>query len=431
MIDYNIKTVRFSNGERFPMLVESQTGIPEYWITLYSMTQLRAKGLAVNTINQVLRHLMLFMFFSKNHYTEEIDLDKRLTEGKLLNLHEIENLCDICKLPYKDLTQENISTISSKTIQKNSLEQFRSSRTSKKITTVDTRTAAQRIRAIRDFLLWRARIFLSKHPDFGLKILSLNDSIKTTEIGFNSRIPKHSISSPIHAKKGLSEDELNLLFSIINRNSDSNPWESNFTRVRNELMVLWLYEFGLRRGELLSMKVSDINFQSETFLVLRRPDDPDDPRTHQPLVKTRERKLAMSKEILNLTSEYILKYRSLLPNAKYHEFLFVADKSGKPMSAIAFNKIFSKLKESNPNLPKDLSPHVLRHTWNDKFSILMDEKKVPEEKEKKMRSYLMGWSDTSNSASTYTKRFVQEKANQAILEMGNKLINRKIDKETN
>ena len=430
MTAYNIKTVRFSTGERFPMLVESQTGNPDYWITVYSMTQLRAKGLAVNTISQVLRHLILFMFFSKNHYSEEIDLDKRLAEGKLLELHEIESLCDICKLPYKDYTLETTSNISNRTIKLNSLEQFRRASTPKRIASVDTQTVAHRIRAIRDFLTWRSKTFLSKHPNFGLKTLSLNDTIKLTISAFDSRIPKHRTSSPIHSRKGLSKDELGLLLSIINRTSVLNPWKGDFARIRNELMILWLCEFGLRRGELLSLKISDIDFRSETFLVLRRPDDPDDPRLNQPLVKTRERKLLMSKEILNLTSEYIFKYRSTLPNAKYHEFLFVADKSGKPMSAIAINKIFSKLKEINPSLPKDLSPHVLRHSWNDWFSTKMDEQKVPEESEKKMRSYLMGWSDTSNSASTYTKRFVQEKANQVILEMGNKLTNGKVDKGT-
>ena len=97
------------------------------------------------------------------------------------------------------------------------------------------------------------------------------------------------------------------------------------------------------------------------------------------------------------------------------------------MSLDSVNKIFSKIKESNQDLPRDLSPHILRHSWNDNFSSLMENKNIPEEKEKKMRSYLMGWSDTSNSASQYTKRYVQEKANQVLLEMGNKMLGDKTD----
>jgi hypothetical protein len=45
-----------------------------------------------------------------------------------------------------------------------------------------------------------------------------------------------------------------------------------------------------------------------------------------------------------------------------------------------------------------------------------------------MRSYLMGWEDTSETASQYTKRYVQDKANQVILEMGNKMIDNSNDK---
>ena len=49
----------------------------------------------------------------------------------------------------------------------------------------------------------------------------------------------------------------------------------------------------------------------------------------------------------------------------------------------------------------------------------MDEKNISEKKEKKLRSYLMGWSENSDSAETYTKRHIQTKANDVILEMGN------------
>ena len=421
MTSYHIKTVLLSTGERLPMLIESKTGIPDYWITIYSMTQFRAKGLAVNTIEQNLRHLMLLMLFLKNNYTEEINLDKRLKEGKILELHEIETLCDTCKLQIKLLTHKTTSSSSKNTFKANSIEQFRAPNSTERISTVDSATTAHRIRAIREYLIWLSRIFLSKIDDFGLKTLSLNDSINMLHSSLTARIPRHSAtSSLLNDKKGLSENEIARLFSVIDKNSHSNPWKSSFARTRNELIILWLYEFGLRRGELLSLKVSDIDFQSETFVVLRRPDDPDDPRTSQPLVKTRERKIAIPKKLLDLTSDYVIGDRGTLSEAQYHEFLFVADKSGKPMTISTLNKVFAKLKETAKDLPSDLSPHTLRHTWNDKFSAVMESKNISEAKEKQMRSYLMGWSNTSNSADTYTKRYVQQEANQTILKMHDK-----------
>ncbi|WP_373036585.1 tyrosine-type recombinase/integrase [Sulfurimonas sp.] len=420
MTRYNIQKVLFSNGERFPMLVESKTNIPHYWITIYSMTQLRSRGLAVNTIEQTLRHLMLLMFFLKNNYNEEVNLDSRLAVGKILELHEIETLCDICKLHYKDIFKENNLGLSESNLNLRSLEKFRAANSSDTILTTDSKTTSHRIRAIRDYIIWLSKNFLSRNPDLGLNTLSLNDAIKLVESAFTSRIPKTTGISPINAKKGLSTNELNILFSLVDSNSVTNPWISNFTKIRNELIILWLYEFGLRRGELLNLKISDIDFQSETFLVLRRPDDENDPRSNQPLVKTKERKLAIPTNTLNLTREYIIGVRGLLPEAQYHEYLFVADKSGAPMSLSALNKMFIKLKDSNDNLPNNFSPHTLRHSWNDNFSAIMDKKNIPEDKEKKIRSYAMGWSDTSNAASSYTRRHREEEANKVILEMAGK-----------
>ena len=58
------------------------------------------------------------------------------------------------------------------------------------------------------------------------------------------------------------------------------------------------------------------------------------------------------------------------------------------MSLPALNKIFKVLRVKCPNLPDSLCPHVMRHTWNDRFSEEMDKRQIPEETEKKWRSYL-------------------------------------------
>jgi len=95
------------------------------------------------------------------------------------------------------------------------------------------------------------------------------------------------------------------------------------------------------------------------------------------------------------------------------------------MSLNTVNKIFTKLKETYPTTFTRLSPHILRHTWNDNFSSIMERKNISENEEKKIRSYLMGWSETSNSAATYTKRYTKQKANEVLLEMGNQSLNNK------
>jgi len=417
MSHYIIQKVLFSNGERLPMLIDSQSGIPDYWVTLFSITQYRSKSSATNTIEQILRQLMLLNIFLNN---ETIDLDERIFQGKLLHLHEIENLCDLCKLYVKDITPTPKKTSLPKVPKLASLEKFRSSPSHKPINTVSSDTTGNRIRTIKDFLLWRADIHFTQLNEKDSVFNILNESKKILQTNMTSRIPKSSHGSQVNAPEGLSQEEITLLFETINRHSETNPWKNTFTKIRNELLILWLYQFGVRKGELLSLKISDINFQTKTFDLVRRADDSNDSRINQPVLKTRERRIAIPQKILELTRDYIINHRTLLPHAKKHEFLFVASKSGLAMSLDAVNKIFTKLKETYPNTFTRLSPHILRHTWNDNFSSIVEKRDISESEEKKMRSYLMGWSETSNSAATYTKRYTRQKANEILLDMGNK-----------
>lgn len=424
MMPYSIKKVLLAKGERLPMLIDNETGFPDYWSTLFSITQHRSKGDAANTIEQVLRHLIILKLFLKNFTVNGIDLESRLDQGKLLHLYEIEYLCDLCKLYLDDIVENTKTKKQKQTLTLKSLEKFRSADSTKNLKTVENDTAANRIRLIRDFLVWIANVHMARLAESDPTLNILRESQSQVKTTMTSRIPSSSKGSSSEAPMGLSDEATDVLLSIINRNSPDNPWKSEFTKVRNELIILWLYTFGLRKGELLSIKVSDINFRSEKVTLVRRPDDPDDPRVTQPLLKTYGRELGIPKKIITLTQDYIINHRSKLSKSKKHEFLFVADKSGSPLSLIAVDKLFEKIRQVSPKILQNLTPHILRHSWNDRFSAKMDEKNIPEEKEKKIRSYLMGWSESSNSAATYTKRHTQTKGNDVLLEMGNELLNR-------
>ncbi|WP_461583351.1 hypothetical protein [Tepidiphilus sp. HLB4] len=92
------------------------------------------------------------------------------------------------------------------------------------------------------------------------------------------------------------------------------------------------------------------------------------------------------------------------------------------MTLSAVGKLFKELRERCPSLPKELSAHVLRHTWNDVFSREMERKGVAPENERQIRSYLMGWSPTSDTAAVYTRRYVRNKAKEISLGLQEKLV---------
>jgi integrase len=64
--------------------------------------------------------------------------------------------------------------------------------------------------------------------------------------------------------------------------------------------------------------------------------------------------------------------------------------------------------------------HSLRHHWNYSFSKTCENQGMTPEREEKLRSYLMGWSETSGTAATYNRRYIKEQAGKAVLELQNK-----------
>jgi integrase len=200
-----------------------------------------------------------------------------------------------------------------------------------------------------------------------------------------------------------------------------NPWDDLSCRYRNSLIVDWLLYLGLRRGELLGIRIPDINFQQETVTVHRRADDPDDPRLNQPNAKTLGRVIPISRGLLDRTKRYVLDVRAKTPGARAHTFLFVASHAGRPLSLQAVNKLFRVLRSKCPSAAnQSITPHGLRHTWNERFSEEMDRNQISDEKESRQRSYLMGWSYTSETAATYQRRRIREKANVASLKLQDK-----------
>lgn len=133
-------------------------------------------------------------------------------------------------------------------------------------------------------------------------------------------------------------------------------------------------------------------------------------------MKTRDRILPLSSELLRLTYEYIFHHRRSIKGVKSHPYLFVAHKTGDPLSLSALNRVFRDLDIEVDGVDYKVTPHELRHTWNDSFSRASDLKGYTDSEEQASRAYAMGWSPTSGTAATYTKRHVRNKAKEISLD---------------
>jgi integrase len=415
-MQYCVKKLTFDSGERFPMLASAETGLPLWNPNLYLVTQLRASNRASATLLQAARAIKVA--YQVMDYLQ-IDPDERLAAGWLLKVGELDELVDLA-----GRSQRGLDALVSKEPRLarrrvvSSLEGVRMcSRTDEEINQVAAETKAIRMLYIRNYLTWLIRRAQQKsdwrHPTHQ----ALAEVARIFSEQFSARISSSKSQNAFEARQGLGSVVRNRIVAVTHPDSTENPWKNHHVRSRNYLIFMWLLELGLRKGELLGVRLDDIDLRMGEVKIARRADDPAEPRRDAPNTKGRGRMLALGNDLSDLTREYVLGPRRHIPGARRSPYLLVATGSGKPLSKAALSKLFVELRCKVPGLPEELSPHVLRHTWNEQFSEYMDQTGVPPEAEERMRKQQMGWSDRSKMAAVYTRRHTRRKTNEASLAM--------------
>lgn len=237
-------------------------------------------------------------------------------------------------------------------------------------------------------------------------------------------------------------------FTVLETNS-LNPIISFEIQMRNYLLTTLLVQFGLRVGEaLLLHKESFLPYLSDKTRMLMRVrnledeyEDIEDLRANKPSIKT-----AGSVRELDIPVKFykqlMLYYNLMRPRDCEHEYIFAAHKSPyKPLSystyLTEFKKYMSEFKAQFPkhfepeyaeSIEGEVTPHWLRHTWAySTLTVFYDELKLEymssgvvdikglmEDAKERLR-VLGGWSEKSRMPSKYAKRFIQEEANRALL----------------
>jgi len=74
---------------------------------------------------------------------------------------------------------------------------------------------------------------------------------------------------------------------LVRTDNPENPFRRS-VRLRNQVMFDIMYETGARGGEVLGLQIQDIDWSRSVLKIIRRHDDVNDSRKHQPLAKTEE-----------------------------------------------------------------------------------------------------------------------------------------------
>ena len=387
---FAVVQIHMASGERMPLLVDAVTGIGLFEPTGYALW-LRNTNRATNTIAQAMRAVMLlYQILDANR----IDLLNRIKTNELLTLGEIEALVEQCKLKKNDLNEIHFGPLDEKVARLDLAKLKKGLKSRATLPTVDRGTAAVRVKYIQGYLNWLWRYaYLQQLPD-DRELFKNVATVTLTAI--KSRMPKVGRRNSTKRKKGLTHAQEARLLSLVHPDAPENPWGDAFVRERNYLIVLLLLATGMRKGELLGIKVEDFNIRENKLLVARRPDDPEDPRRRKVDAKTYDRELLLGGDLVDTLKRYIRVIRASTEHANQPPYLIVS-KAGAPLALNSIDFMFTALRAVNPDFAR-LSAHILRHTWNDRFSEFAENKLKPEE-EIKTRNYIMGWSDASKSAS--------------------------------
>ena len=174
------------------------------------------------------------------------------------------------------------------------------------------------------------------------KISSLNNYYKfLIKIGDlkHSPLAKHKalkVQKKVHIP--FSEEEIN---AVLNSAATH-----DFEALRNKLIVELLYSTGIRRSELINLKINDVDLVQQQIKVLGKRNK----ERYIPLIST-----------VQETLKLYLEMRNTLKHIVATDFLFLTQKGAKTYGTLVYRVINTYFSEASSKVKK--SPHILRHSF--------------------------------------------------------------------
>jgi integrase len=300
---YQVLPHALPTGERFPILIKSITGVPPTFALRYALTR-RSRGGAAR-LHSLLRGLA--DLYEWCEAIAKVDLDGLLLSGHTLGedlliraLNDVGRVGNSCIAGVTEPAGLDVSRVAVSNVYAHN----------------------RRVRAWRDFLIWALEPknwSSGSHPEEEpSRRAARRDKRFDLELFFDDARRQEGTTG---RRSGLTAKEVEAIELAIGPNEQGEFPRAGFNhalRLRNWVMFEVARWGGLRRGEILKLQIGDIPrkvrdhdtgemvYERYDIEVVRRPDDPDDPRiARTPLVKRGSRAVVLPESLLDDLRMYI------------------------------------------------------------------------------------------------------------------------------
>ncbi|RLJ67098.1 integrase/recombinase XerC [Lacinutrix venerupis] len=190
---------------------------------------------------------------------------------------------------------------------------------------------------------WIVQLVESKisNRSINRKISALNSYykflLKIGDIDKNPLAKHKALKTSKKVQVPFSEAEINIVL-------DELKYDDDFEGLRNKLIIELFYSTGIRRIELVNLKLSDIN--NKTLKVLGK--------------RSKERYVPLLQSVTQTLEDYLQK-RKELKDIKDNEALFLTKKGVKIYETLVYRIINDYFSQASNKVKK--SPHILRHSF--------------------------------------------------------------------
>lgn len=163
--------------------------------------------------------------------------------------------------------------------------------------------------------------------------------LKTGEIDATPLAKHKALKTSKKIQVPFSEIEIDNVMELLER-------ENSFEGIRDRLIIELFYSSGIRRAELIGIKLNDISFAHQTLKVLGK--------------RNKERIIPLLPTVVKTLKEYLL-VRDQLEEILDKQQLFLTSKGVKIYESLVYRVINSYFSSVSEKVKR--SPHILRHSF--------------------------------------------------------------------